>query len=97
MYSLSNLAAEDLKKIYEYTLVNFGAEKADKYTDSLKRVLELIADQPSIGLECQEIKKGLMRHTHQKHSVFYVMRQSSMFVLRILHQQMKPPSFIDRR
>ena len=37
MYELSNLAADDVANIYEYSLLNFGVQQADKYLASLKK------------------------------------------------------------
>lgn len=42
MYKLSNLAAEDFEHIFEYTLLNFGIEQADAYTDSMHESPQII-------------------------------------------------------
>lgn len=43
MYKLSNLAAEDFAAIYEYALLNFGARRADTYTDDFENTLSLLS------------------------------------------------------
>ncbi|AXG69607.1 ParE toxin of type II toxin-antitoxin system, parDE [Kordia sp. SMS9] len=48
-YKLSNDASQKLEEIYEYSLLNFGADKADEYYLSLHKVFELLSDQPSLG------------------------------------------------
>lgn len=90
MYKLSLLAVEDFSGIFEYTLLNFGARQADAYTDDLESTLKLLANSPLMGHECPEISKGIRRHDHQKHAIFYRQREGDIFVLRILHQQMEP-------
>ncbi|WP_241828082.1 type II toxin-antitoxin system RelE/ParE family toxin [Salinivibrio kushneri] len=35
MYKLSNRAAKDFEEIFEYTLLKFGVEQADNYTNNL--------------------------------------------------------------
>lgn len=91
MYELSNLAAEDFKTIYEYTLDTFGLLQADAYTENLERILHLLSDDsPLMGYECPEIAVGIRRHDHQRHAIFYRAREKDIFVVRILHQQMEP-------
>lgn len=90
MYKLSKLAAEDFAAIYEYTLLNFGARQADVYTDELESAFRLLSSSPLMGHECQEIADEVRRHDHQRHAIFYRQRESGIFIIRILHQQMQP-------
>lgn len=86
MYKLSRLAAEDFRAIYEYTLLNFGANQAD----DLDNALRLLAGAPLMGHECQAIADGVRRHDHQRHAIFYRQRANDIFIIRILHRQMEP-------
>lgn len=90
MYKLSNLAADDFTAIYEYTLLNFGAIQADAYTDQLESTLSLLSTNPLMGYEYPAIAKGVRRHDHQRHAIFYRERPQDIFIIRILHQQMEP-------
>ncbi|WED22047.1 type II toxin-antitoxin system RelE/ParE family toxin [Vibrio sp. JC009] len=90
MYKLSLRAVKDIESIYEYTLLNFGECRADKYTNDLESCLEILAESPFIGRESNEIRKGIRRHDFQKHSIFYRVRELDVFIIRILHQQMYP-------
>ncbi len=90
MYKLSKLAAADFAAIYEYTLLNFGSQQADAYTDELENCLCLLSGSALMGHECQKIAEGVRRHDHHHHAIFYRRRESDIFVIRILHQQMEP-------
>ena len=90
MYKLSNLAAKDFEQIFEYTLLNFGIEQADVYTNNMQNVLLTLADQPLMGFECTDIAEGLRRHDHHKHAIYYRARSHDIYIIRILHQQMEP-------
>lgn len=90
MYKLSNLAVEDFAAIYEYTLLTFGVLQADTYTDNLESIFRLLSGSPLMGYECPEIADGVRRHDHQRHAIFYRLREHDIFVIRILHQQMEP-------
>lgn len=90
MYKLSNKAAEDFEQIYEYTYLNFGENKADIYTDDMDKCLLLLSDSPQTGRSLDKIKKGIYRHDHEYHAIFYLIESNDIFILRILHQQMNP-------
>lgn len=90
MYKLSNLAVNDFSTIYEYTLLNFGIQQADLYTDSLEGIFQMLAQAPMMGRECPYLAPDLRRHDHQHHAIFYRLRDQDIFVVRILHQQMEP-------
>ncbi|NOH73451.1 type II toxin-antitoxin system RelE/ParE family toxin [Vibrio pectenicida] len=95
MYKLSNLAAEDFEQIFEYTLLNFGVEQADKYTDNLHNVFLTLITQPLMGKDCPEIAEGLRRHDHQKHAIFYRLQVFGIYIVRILHHQVDPMRYFD--
>jgi len=90
VYKLSNKAAEYFEQIYEYTYLNFGENKADIYTDDMDKCLLLLSDSPQIGRSLDKIKKGIYRHDHEYHAIFYLIESNDIFILRILHQQMNP-------
>lgn len=94
MYKLSQKAAEDFGNIYEYTFLNFGEDQADKYTDELESVLKTISEAPFNGRVCDDMKAGIRRHEHHKHSIFYRIRKVDIFIVRILHQQMNPMLYL---
>jgi toxin ParE1/3/4 len=80
MYKLSNLAVEDFTAIYEYTLLNFGDIQADNYTDYLESTFRLLSSSPLMGYECPEIADGVRRHDHQRHAIFYRLREHETFL-----------------
>ena len=90
MYKLSKKAADDFGDIYEYTFLNFGEDKADYYTEEMELCLTVLSEAPFIGRDCSELRSGVRRHDHQKHVIFYRVREFDVFVIRILHQQMNP-------
>ncbi|CCO50381.1 Toxin module of the toxin-antitoxin system,RelE-like [Vibrio nigripulchritudo SOn1] len=90
MYKLSHLAAKDFEQIFEYSLLSFGIEQADVYTDSMNDVLLTLAEQPFMGFECTEIAEGLRRHDHNKHAIYYRTQPHNIYIVRNLHPQMEP-------
>lgn len=95
MYKLSHLAAEDFSGIYEYTLLNFGVRQADKFTDDMETSLERLANSPLLGRHIPEIGPEIRRLDHDRHAIFYRVREGDIFIVRILHQQMAPLMHFD--
>lgn len=83
VYKLSQDASEKLENIYEYSLLNFGEEKADEYYLSLHKTFELLAEQPSLGRSFHEFH----RHEHGYHVFFYKVTDYGILILHILHQK----------
>jgi len=90
MYKLSKRAVQDFQNLFLYTLRNFGLNQADLYTEKMDRLLDLISDNPGMGIDCAHISLGIRRYSHEKHSIYYRQRESDILVVRILHQRMNP-------
>lgn len=93
-YKLSFKAKNDFKGIYNYTFKKFGEEQAKKYTSSLEKCFFLIAETPKIGRDVSHIKKGVFRHEHQSHTVFYRIKKEYIFIVRLLHEDMNISKYL---
>ena len=80
----------DLLDIGAYTLETWGARQTVRYLNELEACCQQLADVPSLGRECDEIRAGLRRFEHGRHVVFYRQETGGIFVTRILHQRMLP-------
>lgn len=60
-YSLSSKAATDLDRIYEYTILNFGLEQAQKYLLGLHATFGEFAEHPKLARSAGELAEGLRR------------------------------------
>ncbi|MBF0562131.1 MAG: type II toxin-antitoxin system RelE/ParE family toxin [Alphaproteobacteria bacterium] len=87
-YVLSNAADGDLAEIYAYSYQRFGEAKADAYYLGLRDAIELLADNPALGSPARYLRPGLLRHNHARHVVFYLVEDTGIFVVRILHHAM---------
>ena len=86
-YKLTDRAAEDFADIYDYTLLEFGADQADRYTVALESFIETLAGMPGMGRGYPTIP-GIMRVEFQQHTLFDKLREDHILIARILHQQM---------
>ncbi len=57
-FRISNTAKEDLIRIHQYGVKNFGNTQADKYFDSFFEYFEIIAQRPFSFESVDFIKKG---------------------------------------
>ncbi|MCW9687622.1 type II toxin-antitoxin system RelE/ParE family toxin [Proteus terrae] len=88
MYKLSELAEEDIYQIACYTIQQFGVIQAKKYHDDLKRTFELLARASWIGRECSWVCNGMRRLEFKKHSIYYLPKNNTLFIARLIHHSM---------
>ena len=95
-YVLSNKADGDLTEIYLYSHRTFGEAKADAYFLSLCDCLQALADNPRLGRSAGVIRPGLFCHPHGRHIVFYMVEETGILVVRVLHDSMDIPRHVER-
>lgn len=86
-YRLSADAFLDLKSIWDYTKQTWSEAQAEKYTNSLFDILEILHPKESKKISTQPGEYFLT--IFDKHVILYRLRDNNTkFVLRILHRQM---------
>lgn len=93
-YSVARLAVSDLKSILRYTMKNWGRAQAARYKQELQDGFLLLAENRSLSRNCDSIHPGLRRFEIGKHVVFYIQEPGGVLIVRVLHQQMVPASFL---
>ena len=88
VYRLTTKAAADLDGIYEYTILNFGLQKAQEYLRGLHERFQVLADNPRLGNSTKHQALRLRRWKYQSHVVFYVLKDSGVLIVRVLHESM---------
>jgi toxin ParE1/3/4 len=86
-YNLSKLAAQDLGRIYEYGVLNFGVETADKYFQALLISFDKIAEQPLIFARVPDIAEDYRRCVSGTDSIYYEIIEESVRIVRIIGRQ----------
>jgi toxin ParE1/3/4 len=90
VYRFSPRAEADLLSIATYTLQAWGAKQAAAYLNNLEACCGMLADNPALGRNCDEVRAGLRRMGCGRHVVFYREATGGIRVSRILHQRMLP-------
>lgn len=86
----SRRAEADLLSIAAYTLSTWGEDQTIRYLDDLEACCQMLADNPALGRECDDVRPGLRRMEHGRHVVFYREDARGILVSRILHQRVLP-------
>ncbi len=87
-YKISELCDEDIGRIYEYGIVQFGLKQAKEYILGLNESFESLANQNSMGVVASELIPELRRLTFKSHMIFYFTTDYGVFIIRVLHQSM---------
>jgi toxin ParE1/3/4 len=87
-------AEVDLDHIAAFTKANWGWRQTHKYLAQLEDGISLIAQNPSIGRLCAEIRAGVCRFEIGHHVIFYTARDRGILIIRILHENMLPSKYI---
>ena len=94
-YRLSNLAKEDLKRIYSYGVHKFGETQAERYFNSFFDYFEIIAQRPYSFEAVDFIKSGYRRCVCGADSIFYCVVDGQVHIMTIIGRQEFPTSGLD--
>ena len=70
-YQLTEEAAKDVEEILAYSVNSFGVAQTEHYFEALKECIELLADNPSIGHNAEDILPDYLRFPYESHVIFY--------------------------
>lgn len=93
-FELSLPAEKDLEDVFSYTDEEYGSDQAIKYLTELDDVFQQLVENPELGRERNEIKKGLRSFPKNKHVVFYRILKEHIRIVRILHGNRDLPKFL---
>jgi toxin ParE1/3/4 len=86
--ALSPRAQADLDEIWDYTEDCWGLDQAETYTRQLWKDIAIVANRPSLGRECNEVRRGYRMYPSGSHVLFYRQAADVIDVVRILHERM---------
>ncbi|WP_114325698.1 type II toxin-antitoxin system RelE/ParE family toxin [Candidatus Colwellia aromaticivorans] len=88
-YTLSEKASIDLANIFQYTYKNFNINQAESYLSELEECFVMLSNEPDLAHKVEDIRSGYFRYLYRKHAVYFKVRKRDIFIIRVLHQQMK--------
>ncbi|WP_369856955.1 type II toxin-antitoxin system RelE/ParE family toxin [Candidatus Thalassolituus haligoni] len=81
-------AEADLESIWRYTQSTWGTAQANRYIDEFDENFAVLADNPLICRERTEYTPTLRIYRHAHHLIVYVHTETTLEVIRILHENM---------
>lgn len=87
VYRLSEAADSDLERLYNFGIENFGLVLADQYFDGIVDRFQRIADMPRLYPAVNDIRKGYRRSVYGSHSIYYVLIDDRVKIIRILGRE----------
>lgn len=86
-FTLSRAADNDIAAIAEYTVREFGIEKAIAYRDGLTHTLEFLSQYPQAARERPELRQRSRVFRYKAHLIFYRINDADIFIQRIRHSR----------
>ena len=86
-YRLTRAADADLLELFIYGFETFGLVQAEDYRNDMTRCFELLAANPKLGREADELAPGARRHEHARHVIFYDEQPYGVLVTAVLHER----------
>lgn len=82
---LSKAAQRDIDEMHAYGLKVFGRTVADDYSRQLLDLLDVLQENPRMGIVRAGFKAELRTLRYRSHLVFYRISQRGIRIQRILH------------
>ncbi len=95
-YFLSPEAQNSLKNIKSYSHKNFGAMRTKAYLNSIRKRMQMLAENPLHGIIREDLKVGYHSNFVGSHTIYYLIRPNHIDIIDVLHQSMEPSKYISR-
>ena len=86
-YDLNEKAKEDLLRIYEYGIANFGLNQADKYFDTMHDCFNKIASNPYLFPEAIRYRLEYRYCVCGVDTIFYKINVDAIEIMAIIGRQ----------
>ena len=83
---LSRKAQADLDDIRDFSVEQFGVERAILYLDSIEHALRRLLDHSRIGSQRDDIGEAVLSYPVGEHRIFYLLLPDRISVVRVLHK-----------
>lgn len=87
------LADDDLLAVWLHIATD-NPIAADEYLDRIHHVCSLIADNPAMGVDRNELRDGVRGFPVENHVIFYVAKDVGITVLRVWPSAQDPATFL---
>jgi toxin ParE1/3/4 len=93
-YRLSETADAKISAIYEYSLLQFGENQADRYFLGMHKTFEILAGEPYLGSRSTNLDSDIRQFVYKSHIIFYKPISDGIFIVDIFAARQLPPSIL---
>ncbi len=94
-FVISKKAVSDLEEIWRYTVEKWSIQQADRYYNLIIDEINYICKNNSSGKSMCHVRKGYRASKVKSHLIFYKVSNSTIEIIRILHEQMDIENRLD--
>ena len=87
-FVISKIAVSDLEDIWLYTVGNWSVEQADRYYNLIFDEVNFICRNINTGKSIEHVRKGYRASKVKSHLIFFRVKNDTVEIIRILHEQM---------
>lgn len=95
-FFLRGFARKDLQSVRKYTIKEWGKPQWLKYKETLRKRMQVLANNPNLGLSIDQVSKDGYRFPDGKYVFYYLKREHDVVFVGILSNQMAPEKHIER-
>ena len=88
LLELSRRAQADLDDIRDFSVEQFGVDRAILYLDAIEQAFRRLIEYPDIGPVHPTVRPPTRSLGCQQHRIFYQVEGGTILVVRILHKAM---------
>lgn len=82
---LAEAASADLAELWAYLAVEASEAVATRFLDAIEAKLNSLCRAPGIGAKRDALSPGMRVRFHGAYAIYYVIGESELFVVRVLH------------
>jgi len=86
--TLKPKAKADIAGIWDYSVENWGEEKAETYLRDLWSRIHQVADKPDLALKADIVRAGYRKILSGNHVIYFKEIEGGIDIVRVLHQRM---------
>ena len=87
-FKLRPKAEDDLVKIYQYSVQEWGDVRAEEYLRDINSSFMLLVTNPMLGRDCNYIRPTLRALNVESHVIFYKPTTYGVAIIRVLFKAM---------
>jgi toxin ParE1/3/4 len=66
-------------------LEQWGEDQANAYQATFRRAIELLRDNPQLGVARDDLASGIRSHPVDRHTIYYRLKGDIVQIVRVLH------------